>query len=477
MQVRGLDFKDRKGLMRKRTPADKRNMICEHCHKSSQNKETCFRLHGVPDWYRDLNEQRRRRGPNSKSYVVNEVSVSLSSKSNTQGTDLVFDLMEALRIVQNKVSQDPVKMHFAQDIDMEVPDAITPIPTDSPLHNPPSVSDHLPSLDHPRRSQRHSKPPACLIDFHCHLSSDFSIHPSNVISSHKDFLVALSIVQEPRCYKEAKGNTDWENARHQKLEALERNNTWEVVPLPKDKKAIGSKWVDKVKLKPNGSVDRYKARLVAKGYNQVEGADYVDKFSPVAKAMTMWTLLAMASSYNWSIHQIDINNAFLHGYLDEDIYMHAPDGYEQLSQFVHSSRAVHMEAALHLVRYLKGYPTQGLFFPVSTPLALTTYCDVNWASCVDFHRSLIGFVGFFPTPIPLYCDNQVAIHIVANPVFHERTKHLEIDCHLVPDKFKAGFVLPQHISGKFQLADMFTKSLSGPLLAASLSKLGLVSFP
>ncbi|KAL0362338.1 UNVERIFIED_CONTAM: Retrovirus-related Pol polyprotein from transposon RE1 [Sesamum calycinum] len=113
---------------------------------------------------------------------------------------------------------------------------------------------------------------------------------------------------------------------HQELTALEENKTWEVVDLPSDKRAIGSKWVYKVKLKPDGSVDRYKARLVAKGYNQIEGIDYVERFSPVAKAVTVCIFLALASGYSWAIHQVDINNAFLHGYLDEDIYMIPPEG-------------------------------------------------------------------------------------------------------------------------------------------------------
>ncbi|KAL0428618.1 UNVERIFIED_CONTAM: Retrovirus-related Pol polyprotein from transposon RE1 [Sesamum latifolium] len=422
----------------------------------------------------------------------------------------------------------------------------------------------------------------------------------------------------------------------QEIQALEKNQTWDM-DLPTGKKAIGCKWY-KVKLNPDGSIERYKARLVAKGYNQVEGVDYIDSFSPVAKAVTVRTLLAVASGNRWPIHQVDINNAFLHGFLDEDIYMTAPDGYQissgkvcklkrslyglkqasrqwnfeltaklisygftqsshdyclffkdtaflhfeftikdlgpakyflgleiarsaagtsvtqhkfirdiiqdaglvnakptltplplglklsshnspvltdsepfrrligrllylnftrpdisygtqQLNQFVHKPCLVHMDAAFHLIRYLKGCPDRGLFFPSSSSFVVRAYCDADWASCVDSRRSLTGYCVFlgdaliswkikkqptvarstaeaeyrslgstvcelrwityllqdlrFPVslPIPLYCDNQAALHIVANSVFHERTKHLEIDCHLVRDLYKVGFVL------------------------------------
>ncbi|KAL0398527.1 UNVERIFIED_CONTAM: Retrovirus-related Pol polyprotein from transposon TNT 1-94 [Sesamum radiatum] len=150
----------------------------------------------------------------------------------------------------------------------------------------------------PSRPHRQTKPPAWLNDFFCNHASDSPYTTYAISPSHNDFLAVLSTIQEPN-----------------------------MVDLPKGKRAIGSKWVYKVKLNPNGSVDRYKARLVAKGYNQVEGVDYIDRFSPVAKAVTVRTLLAVASSYAWPIHQVDINNAFLHGFLEEDIYMLPPDGY------------------------------------------------------------------------------------------------------------------------------------------------------
>ncbi|GKE32723.1 putative RNA-directed DNA polymerase [Tanacetum coccineum] len=112
-----------------------------------------------------------------------------------------------------------------------------------------------------------------------------------------------------------------------KIQALEQNGTWTLEDLPKGKHAIDSKWVYKIKYKPNGKVERYKARLVVKGVTQMEGVDYHDTFTPVAKLVTVLTLLAIVVKRDWMIHQLDVNNAFLHGDLSEEIYMKIPQGF------------------------------------------------------------------------------------------------------------------------------------------------------
>jgi hypothetical protein len=435
--------------------------------------------------------------------------------------------------------------------------------------------------------------------------------------------------------------------------------------------------------------------LVAKGYNQIEGLDYFDTFSPVAKLSTVRVLLALASINNWHLHQLDFNNAFLHRELQEDVYMSIPEGvqgnkdkqvcklmkslyglkqasrkwYEkltsllisegytqstadyslfilskpsqftallvyvddiilagndlqeftriktildtnfkikdlgilkyfiglevaqsktginitqrkycldllkdfgllgskpaitpldpsiklhqnngelyddissyrrligkllyltntrpyislatqQLSQFLHKTTMVHYKAACRVVRYLKQNPGKGLMFPRSSEIQILRYSDADWAGCLDTRRSTSGYCSFLGNSLVswkakkqvtisrssseaeyralstatceliwmlhllkdlgvtceklpiLYCDSQSAVHIASNPVFHERIKHLDIDCHLVREKLQQGLLKLLPVSTDDQLADF-----PSPKFNSFVCKLGMI---
>jgi hypothetical protein len=128
----------------------------------------------------------------------------------------------------------------------------------------------------------------------------------------------------PRTIEEAFSSPDadlWKEAIRSEMDSIMCNGTWEVVERPYGCKPIGCKWVFKKKLRLDGTIERYKARLVVKGYSQKEGEDYFDTYSPVACLTTIRVLLSLAASHGLILHQMDIKTAFLHGELDEEIYM------------------------------------------------------------------------------------------------------------------------------------------------------------
>ena len=161
----------------------------------------------------------------------------------------------------------------------------------------------------------------------------FATDISNYVSydslspSYKAFIASLQAVSTPKDWKSAKMDPKWRDAMIEELEALKKNKTWVLTRLPEGKKAVGCKWIYTVKQNSQGKIERYKARLVARGYSQTYGIDYDETFAPVAKMNTVRILVSCAANFGWPLHQLDVKNAFLHGDLQEEVYMEIPPGF------------------------------------------------------------------------------------------------------------------------------------------------------
>ncbi|KAK8949020.1 hypothetical protein KSP39_PZI005094 [Platanthera zijinensis] len=207
--------------------------------------------------------------------------------------------------------------------------------------------------------------------------------------------------------------------------------------------------------------------------------------------------------------------------LDDQMVSSFLSGIGIVSRYTHSPRRSHLHAVERILRYLKTAPGQGLVYKTSSSApTLIAYSDADYAGSLDDRRSTSGFCTYFgghlitwrnkkqavvarssaeaeyramtsvvseltwleslltdlgirlPSPALLLCDSQAAIHIAKNPVFHERTKHIEVDCHFIREKVQMKKIDPKHVPGTEQVADVFTKDLPSTLFYQCLSKLG-----
>ncbi|KAI0507419.1 hypothetical protein KFK09_013544 [Dendrobium nobile] len=478
------------------------------------------------------------------------------------------------------------------------------------------------------------------------------------------------ITTDPTSYTEASKHSHWRTAMANEFLALQQQGTWCLVPPPIDTLILGSRWTYKTKKNSDGSISSYKARLVAQGHRQEYGLHYKETFSPVAKFPTIRILLTIAFTNSWHIHQLDIANAFLHGSLNDTVYMKQPRGFEDtqypkhvcllkkiplrpkagtspmdanhtylliyvddilitgsnsssllqlisslktqfavkhlgspntflgiqithhpnylflsqsnyisklleqtglskcnvisnpsttkppvdtptdflstnsthyrqitgslqyatitrpdiafavntLCQHMHSPLLQHFLLLKRLLRYLKGTKDFGLPIFKTNP-KLTTFVDADWASDPHTRRSTSGFCTYLGNnliswtvkkqqtvarssteaeyrslasaaadviwlrrilsdfqislqePTVLHCDNTSAIALANNPVFHARTKHIEVDCHFIRDHIQRGEIFVAPINTTDQTADILTKPLVTPRFIALRSKL------
>nr|XP_016442714.1 PREDICTED: uncharacterized mitochondrial protein AtMg00810-like [Nicotiana tabacum] len=144
---------------------------------------------------------------------------------------------------------------------------------------------------------------------------------------------------------------------------------------------------------------------------------------------------------------------------------------QHLSQFMQSPCLPHLEATLHLLKYLKGTADFGVFFNNSLDLSVAAYYDSDWVACPEtrgclskavgeltwLHRLVLDLGVSCPSSVPLFCDSQVVIHIAKNSIFYERTKHIKLVCHLVRAKIAEGLINLLHTSSSTQLADIFKR--------------------
>eukprot|EP00253_Pinus_taeda_P012672 PITA_12672 len=298
-----------------------KNITPEEAWSSIKPDVSHFRIFGSEAWAHIPDEKHKALEPKSEKCTFVGYSkdvkgyrlIPFKSKNVIIRRDVKFD--------ENKSACEPS------------PADLPPLPISSTFENI-SSSDDESEDDNPPPPSQHPQLPRWVCATQ-DAAGDLAGDPTDQRRTRSQFERASSLLaqapvnHDPDTFAEASGHPHWEAAMNEEYHSLLANDTWDLVPLPKGRKLVRCKWVYRTKYGPDGKVDKHKARLVAKGFSQVEGIDYTETFSPVAKMNSIRLVLSLAASLKWEVHQMDIKSAFLHGDLHEEIYMEQPIGFIQ----------------------------------------------------------------------------------------------------------------------------------------------------
>uniref|UniRef100_A0A2N9H904 Reverse transcriptase Ty1/copia-type domain-containing protein n=1 Tax=Fagus sylvatica TaxID=28930 RepID=A0A2N9H904_FAGSY len=318
--------------------------LCQVCNKPGHTALQCY--HRFDNTYQYANSPQMQallatpqQNPDPNWYPDSGATHHITSDlANLNVRADEYQGSEQIRVARLYISRDVIFQEnifpFFESVSNSSPKSSPP--TTSILGPPPAFFQpmrtpaHYNSAVSPAQSATPQGPPESTRSKN-HISKPKHLTDGTVRYPLPKALVAAAMdtaaLTEPTSFTSASKHPKWRQAMNCEFDALLKNNTWSLVPPNPTQNQIGCKWVFRIKRNADGSVERYKARLVAKGFHQQPGVDYAETYSPVIKPTTVRTVLSIALSANWSIRQIDIQNAFLHGYLSEEVFMSQPPGY------------------------------------------------------------------------------------------------------------------------------------------------------
>nr|GEZ14527.1 putative ribonuclease H-like domain-containing protein [Tanacetum cinerariifolium] len=320
-------------------------------------------------------------------------------------------------------------------------------------------------------------------------------------TNYKDFqncLFACFLSQmEPKKVTQALDDESWVEAMQEVLLKFKLLNGWTLVDLPHRKRAIGTKWVYRNKRDQRGIVVRNKARLVAQGHRQEEGIDYDEVFAHVARIKAIRLFLAYASFMDFTVYQMDMKSAFLYGTIEEEVYVSQPPGfmdpefpdrvykvekalyglhqalrawYETLSTYLldNGFRRGTIDKTFFIKQIKNDILLVQLVKSASTPMETYKPLSKDAAGTdVDVHlyRSMIGSLMYLTSSRPdimlatkIHVDNDCAICVVKNPVYHLKTKQIKIRNHFISDSYEKRLIEMVKIHTDYNVADLLTKA-------------------